>query len=265
MRDGYAVTPMRPGNRGVMHFRRLRKDNKLTRRFISALKRHLVMLLALWGALWGALTFLYIHVLQPRTAPVNISLGLELKKVSPVLQASAHGKQLVAVEMQLTATNPSSREIYLLPNIWVAYGYQVDRSAPRTNFEPQVNRTFGLQHDGQRPVERYGESKDGVIVAGGTLFNDSGLKPDEKVIRKLVFHVPKDLYDVVEVWTAIPTTSKPANLVFEWRVKGADITANARCRDKQRCTLEDRPGGRFVDDTLELQQSSSRVAISLWE
>ena len=79
------------------------------------------------AAAWGVYTFIYKEIVLPKSAPVNISVNLELKTIGPSNpQETEAKKQLIAVEMKVSATNPSPREVYLLPSIWFAYGY-VDR------------------------------------------------------------------------------------------------------------------------------------------
>jgi len=219
----------------------------------------------LWGALLASASFFYKDVLEPRTAPVNISLNLELKKINasgPPMGSG--GQQLIAIEMQLGATNPSSREIFLLPNVWVAFGYRTENAMlSKEEFSQRLNRNFNRQLI--RPSERYATTSDGVPIAGGILLNDSKLKPNEKVIRKLVFYLPKNTYDVLEVWTAIPSTSKAGRLLVSWRVENNLVIPEVRYATKEYPLVKRDKNGAFIDDNLELQESNSRVAIALWE
>jgi hypothetical protein len=219
----------------------------------------------LWGVLLGCATFFYKDVLLPHAVPVNISLNLELKKISgPDPPAGSNGQSLIAIEMQLAATNPSSREIYLLPNVWIAYGYHAKgTSFEAAAFAERLNRS--LSRHVARPAERYASTSDGVPLAGGTLLNDSRLKPNEKVVRKLVFYLPKNTYDAVEVWTAIPSTSKAGKLKVTWRLKGNEMVPEVNYADKAKGPVPKDTDGAFIDNRLELQESSSRVAMSLWE
>src|SRR6266404_5182874 len=74
------------------------------------------------AAIWGVYTFFEKEVFIPKSAPVNISVNLQLKKV-----ATGSGNQagLTAVEMNVSATNPSTREIHLLPSAWSARGVRI--------------------------------------------------------------------------------------------------------------------------------------------
>lgn len=263
MREGTSVGESHsPKKRIRFGFRHA--DAPFSKRVAQMAKRHLIAILALWGALWGIATFYYKDVLQPSTAPVNISLNLELKKVSPTNPPNGSpGSKLIAVEMQLGATNPSSREVYLLPNAWIAYGYRTTEPGDAPSFAQRLNDGFASQRI--RPQERFGLTTNGDAVAGGVLLSDTQLKPGEKVMRKLVFHVPRNRYDVVEVWTAIPTTSQEGKLRITWRLVGNELLPDVRYNDKERRPLPRDAQGNFIDAELELQQSSTRVALSLWE
>ena len=72
----------------------------------------------------GCWTFIFKEIEVPKSAPVNISLNLQLKKI----ETPQNNEVLSAIEMKISATNPSTREIYLLPNAWVAYGGHIAAS-----------------------------------------------------------------------------------------------------------------------------------------
>jgi len=133
----------------------------------------------------------------------------------------------------------------------------------KEEFSQRLNRNFNRQLI--RPSERYATTSDGVPIAGGILLNDSKLKPNEKVIRKLVFYLPKNTYDVLEVWTAIPSTSKAGRLLVSWRVENNLVIPEVRYATKEYPLVKRDKNGAFIDDNLELQESNSRVAIALWE
>ena len=144
------------------------------------------------AAAWGVWTFIFKEIKVPRSAPVNISLNLQLKKIEP----PENNEGLSAIEMKISATNPSTREIYLLPNAWVAYGGHIAASLPpQDKVESAANDTL---QNGQDLVtaQRYMRLDKRVLIAVGHLFADASLKPSEGVSRTLVFYVPKREYDV---------------------------------------------------------------------
>src|SRR5438093_325085 len=94
------------------------EDNSKNRSFGESLNTWVQAIGIIIAACWGVYTFGYKEIMVPKSAPVNITLNLQLKKIGG---APAKG-DLVAVEMRASATNPSSRDIHLLPNAWIAYG-----------------------------------------------------------------------------------------------------------------------------------------------
>lgn len=71
------------------------------------------------AALWGYYTFYFEKVKTPKTAPVNVSLKIELKQPEKDKTGTERTRKLLPIEMNVSATNPSSRTIYFLPNAWV--------------------------------------------------------------------------------------------------------------------------------------------------
>ena len=230
---------------------------------VSELARNWVQVVALFvAAIWAISTFAWIQFWQPRQVPVNISLNLELQKVPaesvvplPV-PTNGNGHPLVAVELSVKATNPSSRTIILLPSAWLARGYRVRPSKARLNLSASAADL--VQHNGIRPVEKYAEVVASEAIAGGRLFTDDVLKPSETIARRVVFHVPPGYYDVVEVYTNVPSTDRQKIGVI-WRPDG-DTLRWQITRDGVPLP-EVKPGDKPSD---EYQTSVSRAAMSLW-
>jgi hypothetical protein len=70
------------------------------------------------AASWGIYTFVYKEITLPKSAPVNVSMDLQLKKIGTSVDKREQEVPFVAVEMKVRATNPTSRSIYLLPSTW---------------------------------------------------------------------------------------------------------------------------------------------------
>ncbi len=75
------------------------------------------------AAAWGVWTFYFKEVDAPKSAPVNISMNLQLKTLGVVRDK----EEFVVVEMKVTATNASPRKIYLLRSAWIAMGAWTER------------------------------------------------------------------------------------------------------------------------------------------
>jgi hypothetical protein len=137
-----------------------------------------------WGG--GGYTFFYKEIRTPKTAPINISTNLQLKKVG-----SGVGKNpLVAVEMRVSATNPSSRKVYLLPNAWIVRGYKVAyrESENSESFSKLAKTTLNARDGGY--LERHSSVDASSALAVGELFTDKWLNQNETVARTIVLHIP---------------------------------------------------------------------------
>jgi hypothetical protein len=220
------------------------------------------------AALWGAYTFVYKEIAVPKSAPVNISINLQLRKLS----TAKPKKALVAMEMRVSASNPSSRRIYLLQNKWMVWGYTANPKKPE---DPDCfyARTADLMNDqlGQFS-ERHASWSTRNIVAGGSLFDDDKLSPNETITRTIIFYVPPDQYDSVRAEALIPTSEVENRLKVQWRSgKGTEDTMLTIYLVGDHGQLEPtkidergRPNDERVKG-LGYQLSGTSTEISLWE
>jgi len=247
----------------------------------------IVAILAAGG--WGVYAFIYTEIMKPRSAPVNISIDLSLQKVGFGKNKSL--KPLLGIEMKVSAVNPSSREVFLLPSIWHVHGYTIDRGERKVDDIRDFVGNISLED--VLEIGKHYTAYGGLVVAAGSLFSDSSLKPNEKVSRTLVFYVPRARYDVVKVETFIPTAVRAEELVFKYRLndEGSDIeTALYRKapdktsvwgviraffnsqRDPKREDSSDELLADYGEDApadiykkYELSAGSSEAELSLWE
>lgn len=164
------------------------------------------------AAIWGIYTFGYKEIFIPKTAPVNISMDLQLQKVGV---SNKKKNKLIAVEMKVSATNPSSRGVKLLPSVWIAYGEKVVFIGENTSFNKKLNSALNVQNESFK--QKHVESKFTATVAGGNLFLDDYLKPKETRTRTIIFHVPEKKYDVLEVKAIMPSGEDTDIVKLKWR------------------------------------------------
>jgi hypothetical protein len=166
------------------------------------------------AAAWGIYTFVYKEVFIPKSAPINITLDLELREIQAKRVPRAHPPSLVPVEMTVSARNPSPREIRLLPSAWVAYGDKVvPRDDKRKIPDVIVSSTSGMVY-----LDVHAMSSLRSLVAFGRLFSDVSLMPNEVLKRKLIFYVPPNHYDFVSVNIAVPSVTKAGSVDLEWKL-----------------------------------------------
>jgi hypothetical protein len=91
----------------------------------------------------GGLVFgFYKDVIAPKSAPINISVNLQLKKIGPgKSDASDIAKRFIAIEMRVSATNPSTRQVFLLPSAWIAHGLNIGGSPNDVSGDERSGRT----------------------------------------------------------------------------------------------------------------------------
>ncbi|RJR42077.1 MAG: hypothetical protein C4567_07800 [Deltaproteobacteria bacterium] len=154
--------------------------------------------------LWGVTTFVYEKIWLPKSAPVNITLDMAIQnKGTGVCLGSSNEAQFDAIEMKFSAQNPSKKIIYLLPNKFIVYGYNV--TAKNSDFSPEFPDKRGIKY---LLESKYYTLNNRSIVVIGDLIHDFFLKPGEQSRRSIVFFIPKGKYDTLEVIARIPTTSK---------------------------------------------------------
>ena len=217
------------------------------------------------AAAWGFYTFVYKEVWLPKSAPVNISVNLQLKKIGPGNpQGTDQKKKLIAVEMRVSATNPSTRQVYLLPSAWIALGL-VDNASNGTLSDTAAARALsaGL---GQY-VQKHAVAAETPIVAVGSLFKDTTLKPNETTTHTVIIYVPDGTYDRIEVAAMMPTMSKQDRLALEWKLDKTGITPFMYRvgANNERTKMETDSDGNYFDPENSLQMARSVSQVSLWQ
>lgn len=215
----------------------------------------------------GVLQFWLIQVKWPSQAPVNVTTELQVKEAGLIGAKTRETNGLEAIELEITALNPSTRKLYLLKNLWVAHGITIKPPAAGNwmkVMEDHLNgdhRIAGGKHYSTRPP---------VTIAAGNAFTDEALQPNEKVVRTFVFYVPRGAYDYVEVDVFLPTTpnekpSDPGKPVadVDWKLRADGQSYGAAFyRIKPDGSRED-PTGTDISD-LGLQVASSTRMLPLW-
>jgi hypothetical protein len=214
----------------------------------------------LCAGLWALYTFVHLNFTVPESAPVNVSVNLQLKKAGSATAKDA----LIAVEMKVVATNPSSRKIYLLPSVWLVKGDKIVTLPENENINKKLQEIAnkGLNTPALRDVERHAAAETSNVVALGRLFSDTGLNPGESIQRSLVFHVPQDRYDLLEVKTFFPSSTKPDGIVLRWVVNKELIPSYELYRvdqNKKQTPVEPGQYSSLIDDF------ASDAELSLWD
>jgi hypothetical protein len=220
-----------------------------------------IVAILLAGA-WGVYTFFEKEVFIPKSAPVNISVNLQLKKVAT---GSGNQASLTAVEMNVAATNPSTREVHLLPSAWIAHGAHIrpveqderDIVGAAANALTDSTSLYTLQ--------RHAVPENSPIVATGLLFADAVLKPSQKVTRTIIFYVPKDAYDLLEVIGVMPSGENVSQIALEWTLnEDKDLEPAFYRLDKKGNRSRIQKSDAFADKQLKLEWTRASSEVSLW-
>lgn len=217
------------------------------------------------AAAWGAWTFIYKEIVVPKSAPVNVTVDLELKKISAG-QPGENKKRLIPVQFKVSAKNPSTREIYLLPSVWMATGAKITPGDNEIGEVPAIT-----SRNEQTVAQRHAAVTENVIIAFGGLVEDDSLKPNEVTTRTFILYVPPNEYDSIDLLTIVPTIAEKGKIDLEWKLDGekGQIVPTWYRLDakgaKQGGLGDDEVSAFSKDHKLELQRSVTRATLSLWQ
>jgi hypothetical protein len=217
----------------------------------------------IFAGLWGAYTFVYLEITRPASAPINLSAQVEVREAGA--RPVADGSALLAIELEITASNPSSRTVYLLPNYWRATGMRVGERPEAADWV-----AFGNQQVAARAPNLVGHHyavNAANMVAFGSVMPDTSLKPGETVSLTYVFYVRDGEYDMIDVETVVPTASGEGSVDITWTVTPDGNVAPTvfRLEGGQRRQLsDDEVTQANSDPDLSLQSAISRRQLSLW-
>jgi hypothetical protein len=170
------------------------------------------------AGVWALYTFVYKEVLVPKSAPVNVSIDLQLKKIESTDQQS---NQLVCVEMTVKAVNPSSRVAHLLPSVWFARGCKIGKlDSDDARFIDNLSTALGRSSTNSSLYfqEKHFSRTNWTFVGGGGLFEKRMLKPSEVISFTLILSLPLLDYDVLRIEAHMPTVGDTDGIEGVWSV-----------------------------------------------
>ncbi len=223
------------------------------------------------AGIWALSTYYNDHYAMPATSPANVTVSVQLRSLGVVKKAVSKysNEPFHAVEMTVSATNPNSRELDLLPSAWLAVGKKImpaDRGGDNA-FADGANKILAAppnQFNYFDYSERYYQTTSPVVIATGRIFEDTFLKPNEKIERTIVFFVPvSEKIDMVEVKAVVPCTTKSSNANAVWKLqmsgidKKPDLLLDLYINEKgQKKKVERDANGRYPE-CIGLQKSAA--------
>ena len=157
----------------------------------------------LLGAVWGIYTFIYKDIIVPSRAPANINLDLLLTPV----EGSKSSAGDLEMTLKITATNSSTRKLYLLSNTWRLFGIQrkVVSEGVFASLGDKALRGVPLIY-----AERGVNNETGPILAVGRIFDDDIVHPGETISRSVLIRIPH-IYKAAEIHVIVPAITKLPN------------------------------------------------------
>jgi hypothetical protein len=149
------------------------------------------------------------EVWWPATA-INLTTEVTAKEAGLSAAAVAAARNLEAIEVVITANNPSSSTVYLCSNLWTAWGVTVSaREVGGDKSEDWLKGVTDLINEKKPLVSgRHYNSDQKTLISAGSAFRDAYLRAKERLSSTFVFYVPQGLYDLVKVYVYLPTTSR---------------------------------------------------------
>jgi len=216
------------------------------------------------AAVWAVYTFVYKEITVPKSAPVNITLNLDLKKIGTEgVRYQGQNKGLVPVEMKVSARNPGSREIHLLPSAWIAYGSKVTPKHIPPLPEKEIVSTDEIFTNNQMHSIESASS----IVGVGSLFLDRFLKPNEITTRTLIIYIPPKEYDSLQVRVVVATVSRADMIKLDWKIGKNQVlesTVYSKVSGEWK-EMKINESGAYPATEFELQMAHSSSELSLWQ
>ncbi len=199
------------------------------------------------AGVWALYTFVYKEILVPKSAPVNVSIDLQLKKIESADQQS---NQLVCIEMAVKAVNPSSRVAYLLPSVWFARGCKIGKlDSDDSRFIDGLSKALERSSTNSSLYfqEKHFSRSDWTFVGGGGLFEKRMLKPGEAISFTLILSLPLLYYDVIRVEAYMPTLGDTDGREGVWSVdtRGPRLDIYRLGKDSSRILIETAANGLY--------------------
>jgi hypothetical protein len=158
---------------------------------------------------WGGYTFIFKEILLPSWAPASLVIEVKPRQEGPEGRPEAKGTGASRLRLRVIATNPSSRTLYLLPNVWWATALQRSQAVPSRSFETEANAV--LRDPSVLQAERGQALVSAGVVATGRLFIDDQILPGETLSRDLSIPLPRSDSPLVLQWLLPAMTRQPLN------------------------------------------------------
>ncbi|MFY8150393.1 MAG: hypothetical protein ACOVNL_14395 [Prochlorococcaceae cyanobacterium] len=160
------------------------------------------------AATWGAYTFIWKEILVPEMAPASLSLQISVGPSRRLRPTQAADQPNLELELEITAVNSSSRNLYLLPSVWQLKGIRLQQRGEDPGFADRATEVLYLLGPQDR-AERFAPAEPGRTLSTGWLFLDDVIHPGEKLNRNLLLRLPAGRYQAASFDLLIPALTRP--------------------------------------------------------
>ncbi|MCP9933124.1 hypothetical protein KBZ08_04270 [Cyanobium sp. Candia 9D4] len=183
------------------------------------------------AASWGIYTFVWKEIYVPSQAPASITLEISL---IPMAAEGGSGSSSPSLqrELKVSATNASTRRLYLLSSFWELFPIR-RQVLNRSTFPSRAIGPFDAIH-----VERGAVLQPYPTEAAGKLFVDDHINPGETIHRSVIVSLPAGAYAAqVDVLVPVLTREPPkgnallGGRVLEWGYDRTDVVIPLLCVD----------------------------------
>jgi hypothetical protein len=220
------------------------------------------------GVLAGVWEFVFKEVWMPASAPINITTDVSVKEAGfRGTSSDRRSEQYEAIELFVTAKNPSTRDVFLLNSCWYAEGLSIRPGKALDQWTDDVSKAIkqsALRND----KGAYFELDHSVLVASGGLFpEDQWLHPNEAISTSFLIYVQQGTFDVLYVHVQMPTTAVNKSVEVDWAVapNKACTLRLFRVRNGSRAEEITNYVGATSDPKIQFQIETSTRELSLWQ
>lgn len=182
-----------------------------------------------------------------------------------LLSRGEKNEQFEAIELTITANNPSNRIVYLLKNYWMANAMTINTHSDDNSWVKGANEAIS-----RRAIYYKGAHYDRSstkVVAAGSIFHDVALKPQEKISSTFVFYLPVGIYDMLEILVGLPSAGKMGYLRYDYDInlKGNMNTRAYKATGSDTNEEIKDLSSLFFDPNIQFQSAISVRQLSLWQ
>jgi len=217
------------------------------------------------GVLAGIWEFVFKEILLPATAPINLTTEVSVKEAGFKGPSSDKSQgQLEAIEIFVTAKNPSTRNVYLLNNCWYAQGLTIGPDQKSKSWINDVNNNITALRNDEGAY--YAVKKSALVGAGGLFPEDQWLRPNEAISTSMIFYVPQGAFDALYVHVQMPTTAVMNSVEVVWAVTSENACRLRLFRKRNGSLAEEinNYAAAVADPNIVFQIETSTRELSLW-